>query len=141
MVEATGSATWVHNPHLRKWYPPSCNRPFGTGDSDRVAATADGIYANTGRNGVWYCTLKKVGELPAVRLRSEPYENTPVVEVKDRQDCELAAFDLATGKLLYKVSGQGAGEFGEYGRVSATVQQGCTALLGKSTLTLSRTPP
>ena len=66
---------------------------------------------------------------------------TLTVEVKDRQDREPAAFDLATGKLLYKVSGQGAGEFGEYGRVSATVQQGCTALLGKNTLTLSRTPP
>jgi outer membrane protein assembly factor BamB/tetratricopeptide (TPR) repeat protein len=80
------------------------------------------------------------GELPTVRLRSGPYEDTLVVEVKDRQDCELAAFDLATGKLLYKVSGQGAGDFGEYGRVSATVQQGCMALLGKNTLKLSRAP-
>jgi hypothetical protein len=67
VVKATGSGTWVYDPRLRKWYPPTADRPFGTGDSQHLCSTPEGIYAHTGRKGIWHCTVKKVEENGSVR--------------------------------------------------------------------------
>jgi len=67
VVKTTGRSTWVYNPRLRKWYPPTCDRPWGTGDAEHLISTPKGIYAHTGRSGIWHCTVKKVEENGSVR--------------------------------------------------------------------------
>jgi outer membrane protein assembly factor BamB/tetratricopeptide (TPR) repeat protein len=77
------------------------------------------------------------GGKPEVRLRHEAYGDAVVVQLRDRQDFELKAFSAKTGKLLHKVNGKAAGDFGEHGRASATVQNGRLTLLGKNELSIT----
>lgn len=67
VVKTTGNSTWVYDPRLRKWYPPTTDRPFGTGDADHLVSTPKGIYAHTGKKGVWHCEVKKVEENGKIR--------------------------------------------------------------------------
>jgi hypothetical protein len=66
-VKTTGYASWVYDPRLRKWYTPTYDRRFGTGDSDRLVSTPKGVYAHTGRSGVWHCSVEKVEDAGRVR--------------------------------------------------------------------------
>jgi len=74
---------------------------------------------------------------PEVAILPRLFGNYAVALVKDRQDFELLALDLATGKLAHRIKLKGAGNFGEHGRVSATVQNGVLALLSKDTITVA----
>ncbi|MCX7803965.1 MAG: PQQ-like beta-propeller repeat protein [Planctomycetota bacterium] len=76
---------------------------------------------------------------PAVRLRGPDRSppNALVAEVADRQDFDLLVFDSAGGRLLHSMRVKSAGEFGEYGQVSATVQHGLPALLGREEMLLA----
>jgi hypothetical protein len=67
VVKTTGHASWVYDPRLRKWYTPTYDRKFGTGDSDRLVSTPEGVYAHTGRSGIWHCRVEKVEEDGGVR--------------------------------------------------------------------------
>jgi hypothetical protein len=71
VVKATGSGTWVYNPRLRKWYPPSIDRPFGTGDSQHLCSTPEGIYAHTGKQGIWHCTVQRLQGNGTVRYAAK----------------------------------------------------------------------
>jgi len=82
-------------------------------------------------------TQEGYAERPRARLCPELYENSWLVEVKDRQDFELKSFDLKSGKLLHTVKVKATGDFGEYGRASATMRHGRMALLGGNTLMLA----
>ena len=57
-----------------------------------------------------------------------------VALVKDRQDFEVKAFDLKSGRLLYALKAKSSGNFGEHGRASAAAQNGTLVLLGKDKL-------
>jgi outer membrane protein assembly factor BamB len=74
------------------------------------------------------------GGKPDVALRHSLYGDAIVAQVRDRQDFEVKAFSARDGKLLHAVQAKAAGDFGEHGRASATVQNGRVALLGKDTL-------
>ena len=71
---------------------------------------------------------------PRVTLLHENFGGRLGVLVKDRQDYEVKVFDSASGKLEQKVSVKGVGDFGVHGSVSATVQNGQLALLGRNDL-------
>jgi len=77
---------------------------------------------------------KGYGGKPRVQLRPTLFGDAMVVEVQDRRDFELKAFNLKDGKLMHKMKVEAAGEFGTHGRASATVQNGKLLLLGKNTL-------
>ena len=74
---------------------------------------------------------------PRVRLRSNFYGKHLVAEIKDRQDFELKALDTTNGKLSHTVKIKGLGEFGQHGRASCTVQNGCMAIHGKNTVKIA----
>ncbi|MFW6159394.1 MAG: hypothetical protein ACOC8E_08565 [Planctomycetota bacterium] len=75
--------------------------------------------------------------VPSVRLMEREFGSYWVARAKDRQDFDLRVFDGRTGKHVARIRVKGAGDFGQYGRVSATGQGGAAALLGVNTLTLS----
>jgi hypothetical protein len=62
VVKTTGYASWIYDPRLRKWYPPTFDRPFGTSDSARLISTPKGVYAHSRTEGVWHCRVEKVEE-------------------------------------------------------------------------------
>jgi len=69
-----------------------------------------------------------------VRLAPGLFGEYAVSLVRDRQDFELKVFELKGGKLVGQVKSKGVGDFGEHGRVSATVQNGRLLLLSKDKL-------
>jgi hypothetical protein len=71
---------------------------------------------------------------PEVKLFPELYGNYAVAMVRDRQEFELKVFDAQGGKLVHGLKMKGVGDFGEHGRVSATVQNGKLVLLSKDLL-------
>jgi len=74
--------------------------------------------------------LPQVGNLREVKeIRTHA-----IALVKDRQDFEVKAFDVRTGSLDAAVRAKGVGDFGEHGRVSATVQDGKLVLFSKDKL-------
>jgi outer membrane protein assembly factor BamB len=76
------------------------------------------------------------GGKPDVTLRPAIYGDAVVAEIRDRQTFELKAFNVDDGRLLHTLRAKSAGDFGEHGRASATVQNGSMALLGKDDLEL-----
>jgi hypothetical protein len=74
---------------------------------------------------------------PDARLIPRLFGGHAVARVRDRQDFELKVFDVEKGVLLHQLTAKGAGDFGEHGRVSATVQNGKLALLSKDKLTIA----
>jgi outer membrane protein assembly factor BamB/tetratricopeptide (TPR) repeat protein len=74
------------------------------------------------------------GGKPEVRVRNTLYGDNIVALIKDRQDFEVKAFSAKDGKLAHRLVSKSAGDFGEHGRASATVQNGKLTLLGKSEL-------
>jgi len=100
-----------------------------------------GIDCKTGKN-LFRPTLQDgYGGKPECTLRHELYGNALVVAIKDRQDFELKAFDAGSGKRLHTVKIKAAGRFGDPGCVSATVQDGSLALMGKRDLILATPRP
>jgi hypothetical protein len=88
----------------------------------------------TGRARFAPCEQTGYGGRPEVVLAEHLYGNCAVAMLKDRQDFEIIAFDRKAGKLVDRIKVKGIGDFGEHGRVSATVQNGNLALLGKNDL-------
>jgi outer membrane protein assembly factor BamB len=76
-------------------------------------------------------------ESPTVRLRKRLYGSALVVEVRDRLNCRLIAFDRRKGKPIHTMDVTKAGNFGEHGRASATVQNGSMILHGKNTVKIA----
>ncbi|MDD4890512.1 MAG: PQQ-binding-like beta-propeller repeat protein, partial [Phycisphaerae bacterium] len=72
-----------------------------------------------------YQSKPKIGMLPQV------YGGYLVLQLEDRQDFEVKAFEAKTGKLAHDVKDKGVAPFGVHGRLSATVQAGRVVLLGK----------
>jgi outer membrane protein assembly factor BamB/tetratricopeptide (TPR) repeat protein len=97
-----------------------------------------GVDCKTGKYLFKPNTQKHYNSTPSVRLRRGVYGNTLVLEIRDRQDFELAAFDATTGKLAHRVKVKGVGEFGQHGRASATVQNGRMVLHGTNTVVIAR---
>jgi outer membrane protein assembly factor BamB len=71
---------------------------------------------------------------PEVLLLGSLYGDQAVVRVSDRQDFELRAFDVKTGKPSYTLKMTGVAPFGVHGRMSATVQNGRLVMLSKDEL-------
>jgi len=93
-----------------------------------------GLDCRTGKDLFKPNEQKAYGGKPDVMLRPEGGRETLVAQVRDRQDFELKSFSLRDGSLLHTVKVKAAGDFGEHGRASAVVQNGCLALLGKNEL-------
>ncbi len=68
------------------------------------------------------------------RLLPRLFGPQAVALVRDGQDFEVKVFDIASGKRLHAVTVKGAGNWGEHGGVSTTVQNGKLALLSKDKL-------
>jgi hypothetical protein len=96
-----------------------------------------GLDCKTGNNLFRAHLQKGYGGTPNTRLRRPAYGGTLVVQVRDRQDFELRAFDMKTGKLSHKLKIKGVGDFGRHGRASATVQNGCLVLHGQSAVKIA----
>jgi hypothetical protein len=77
---------------------------------------------------------------PEVTLMERPCGPHWIARVRDRQDFELRVLEAVTGNNTVAIRVTGAGDFGEYGRASVTVQDGALALLGDNTLKLSGKP-
>lgn len=93
-----------------------------------------GVDCKTGRDIFRKNNQEGYNTAPSVRLRRELYGGTLAAEIRDRQDFELKAFDIQTGRLKQTVRTKGLGRFGEHGRASATVQNGTMILHGKNTV-------
>ena len=94
-----------------------------------------GVDCKTGKNLFPPNEQKGYGGKPEIMLRSDLQGDAIVAFIKDRQDYEVKAFDTKDGKLLHTLKSKATGDFGEHGRVSATVQNGKLVLLGKNDLT------
>ncbi len=73
---------------------------------------------------------------PNVTLLPRIYGQHLVVQIQDRQEFELKAFETGSGKQVFKVHEKGVGSFGVHGRVSATVQSGRLMLVSKNKVKL-----
>jgi hypothetical protein len=73
---------------------------------------------------------------PQVKLLGRVFGEHLVVRVADRQDFELRAFEVGSGKCVLTLKTEGVGPFGVHGRMSATVQHGRMILLSKDNLSL-----
>ncbi|MCX7591323.1 MAG: PQQ-like beta-propeller repeat protein [Kiritimatiellae bacterium] len=93
-----------------------------------------GVDCRTGRNLFPMNEQKGYAGRPEAALLPGLYGNVAVVRVRDRQDFELKAFDVENGTLVHTIRVQGTGDFGEHGRVSATVNNGKLVLLGQNDL-------
>ena len=112
--------------------------------------TLYGMHEHPGQ-GFYFAALDATTGKPLFKPREEKgYEGKPnarlfprlfgghaIVRVRDRQNFELKVFDLRNGGLLHHLKAKGAGDFGEHGRVSATVQNGKLALLSKDKLKIA----
>jgi len=76
-LKATGYATRVYNPRLRKWYRPTFNQPFCMRWSGRTVTTPEGVFAHAG-NTVWRATVEKSGSAgdPQYRVKWSRYGKT-----------------------------------------------------------------
>jgi outer membrane protein assembly factor BamB/tetratricopeptide (TPR) repeat protein len=74
---------------------------------------------------------------PMAKLLPRLFGTHAVALVRDGQDFEVKVFDIASGKRLHVTAAKGAGDWGEHGRVSATVQNGRLALLSKDKLKIA----
>lgn len=110
IVEATGYATWVYNPRLSKWYVPACDRPFGTGDSDRLISTPHGVYANNRRDGVWHCTVNKVEEGDEIRYEAR-WKQVHKTGPGAGNEFDATVYDSKRNRLI-QLSGSGEGKYG-----------------------------
>ena len=75
---------------------------------------------------------------PEVVLWPNLFQGHTAIQLKDRQDFEIALFSKKNGKREYKIQKKGVGSFGEPGRVSATIQNGLVVLLSKDKLYISK---
>jgi hypothetical protein len=96
-----------------------------------------GMDCKTGKELFGVSEHKGYGGKPEVRLLPSANGKTLVVQIKDRQDFELRALDMTNGRSLHEMKVKSAGDFGEHGRASATVQNGRLALLGKNDLVVA----
>ncbi len=96
-----------------------------------------GVDCKTGKDLFPQNTQKGYDSTPVVHLRRDFYGNHLVAEIKDRQDFELKAFDTTKGKLSHTVKIKGLGDFGQHGRASCTVQNGCMVIHGKNTVKIA----
>jgi hypothetical protein len=88
----------------------------------------------TGKNLYRPREQKGYGGKPAVALFPRLFGGYVVARIKDRQDFELKAFELAKGTMAQVVKVKGTGDFRQHGRVSASVQNGKLLLFGKKEL-------
>jgi outer membrane protein assembly factor BamB/tetratricopeptide (TPR) repeat protein len=96
-----------------------------------------GLDCKTGKNLFSPCEQVGYGGKPEARLLPDFHGDAAAMTIKDRQDFELKAFDLKSGRLLHALKVSATGDFGEHGRVSATVQGGRLALFGKNDLVVT----
>lgn len=75
---------------------------------------------------------------PEVRLFPRPFGNFAIALIKDRQEFEIKTLNLQTGEVAYTLKKKGVGDFGEHGRVSATVQSQKVILLSKDELGIAK---
>ena len=96
-----------------------------------------GMDCSTGKPLFRQSEQKGYKSIPSVRIRRNIYGRILVAEVKDRQNFELKVFDTEKGKPVHTVKIKGLGDFGEHGRASAAVQNGCMVLHGKHTVKIA----
>jgi outer membrane protein assembly factor BamB len=77
---------------------------------------------------------------PTVTLMRRAFGDYWVAKAVDRQDFDLRVFDARNGKNVARLHIKGVGSYGEYGRASATVQDGALALHGLHQLKLLAAP-
>ncbi len=71
---------------------------------------------------------------PQVTLLPRTHGNHMMVRTADRQDFELKAFNITSGKLDHTLKAKGVGPYDTHGRISTTVQNGKPTMLSKDTL-------
>jgi outer membrane protein assembly factor BamB/tetratricopeptide (TPR) repeat protein len=143
LASTTGEVLWHTDPK-----DPNSPQPFYSAviSGDKLYALRPhpgqafyfvGVDCKTGKNLYPANEQKGYGGKPEVTLRPDLQGDGAVAFIKDRQDFEVKAFDLKDGKLLQTLRAKATGDFGEHGRVSATVQNGRLLLFGKNDLHLA----
>ena len=136
----TGEVLWHTDPKVAGSTPPMDSlvmhggNLYGVRTHPGQAFYFAGVDCKTGKDLFPPNEQKGYGGKPEVQLTGEVYGQALVARIRDRQDFELKAFDAQGGKLLHTVKAAGAGDFGEHGRASATVQGGALVLLGRNDL-------
>ncbi len=139
----TGRLLWKTDPKNRRSPQPLYamrmrkGKVFGLRKHPGQAFYFAGMDCKTGKDLFRQNTQGGYQSVPAVRLRSDFYGKYLVAEIRDRQDFQLKVFDTTSGKTGHTVTIKGLGDFGEHGRASATVQNGCLVLHGKNAVKIS----
>jgi outer membrane protein assembly factor BamB len=137
---STGDILWKTDPKDSKSPPPVHSIVMREGKLYGIKPHAGqgfyfvGLDCKTGKPLFGANEQKGYGGKPEVALGTRFHGDSLVAPIKDRQDFELKVFSTRDGKLAHTVKVKGAGEFGEHGSASATVQNGKLALLGKNEL-------
>jgi len=140
LSRATGEVLWRTDPKDARSPQPIYSMHIHEGKLYGIKPHAGqafyfvGLDGKTGKDLFPPNEQKGYGGKPDVRLRPGRSGDIVVVEIRDRQDFELKAFSLKDGKLVHTVKVKSAGDFGEHGRASATVQNSKLVLLGKNEL-------
>jgi len=135
----TGEVLWSTDPKVAGSPQPMHSLLI---EGDRVYGI--GVHAGQGfylvardcQTGKAFFTREEKGydSPPEVRLVPGLFGEYLVTMLRDRQDFELKVFEVKAGKLVQQVRSKGVGDFGEHGRVSATVQNAKLLLLSKDKL-------
>jgi outer membrane protein assembly factor BamB len=99
----------------------------------------DCVDAKTGKR-IYRTEVAGYDAQPQVTLMDRAFGPYRVARTRDRQDFDLRVFDCRNGKNVARVEVKGAGDYGEYGRVSANGQNGALALYGMRVLKLWSAP-
>ncbi|KKM93019.1 hypothetical protein LCGC14_1212640 [marine sediment metagenome] len=93
-----------------------------------------GVNCKTGKV-LFRTEVKDYQGKPKVRLWPRQFGKHVTVQVKQARRFELRVFDVSgRGKLVHTLSTKGDGDFGQHGRVSATVQNARAVMLSKDKL-------
>ncbi len=132
----TGEVLWHTDPKDRKMPRPIHSMRIREGKMYGIRPHAGqgfylvGLDCKTGKNLFGPSEQKGYKGRPEVELRRSLYGTIGIVQIRDRQDFELKAFDLTNGYLMHRLKLKASGNFGEHGSASGVAHNGRMALHG-----------
>ncbi len=139
----TGEVLWHTDPKDRKTPKPIHSMRIRDGKLYGIRPHAGqgfylvGLDCKTGKNLFDPSEQDGYKGRPDVELRHSLYGTTGLVQIRDRQDFELKAFDLSNGYLMHTLKLKASGNFGEHGSASGVAHNGCMALHGGDKLIIA----
>jgi hypothetical protein len=135
----TGEVLWSHDPKDGRTPEPMHSMLIVGGSMYGIIPHAgQGFYVaavecKTGQK-LFKQEYKDYNSKPKVAMLNRAFGKFLVAEIEDRQDVEVKAFEMASGKLACEVKDKGVAPFHVHGNVSAIVQSGRLIMLSKAKL-------